>query len=84
MPSGYTFSVTVAKAKAGSDKTAGSAFQVTNSKGGQNPKGSPKGDTSHLPKTGDQTSLVLPAVLLCAGAALVLVGLRCRRREGER
>jgi hypothetical protein len=27
---------------------------------------------------------VLPAVLLCAGAALVLVGLRGRRREGER
>lgn len=84
VPSGYTSTVTVAKAKAGSDKTAGSAFQVTNSRGGQNPKGSPKSGTSRLPKTGDQTSLVLPAVLLCAGAALVLVGLRGRRGEGER
>lgn len=68
---------------------AGTSFTLTNKASGEKPKESPKGTgssgtTKPGPKTGDATSPLLPAALLCAGGALLLCGLAGRRKEKDR
>lgn len=79
--------------KAGTSKAdsgkAGTSFTLTNKASGEKPKESPKGTgssgtTKPGPKTGDATSPLLPAALLCAGGALLLCGLAGRRKEKGR
>lgn len=67
----------------------GTSFTLTNKASGEKPKESPKGTgssgtTKPGPKTGDATSPLLPAALLCAGGALLLCGLAGRRKEKDR
>lgn len=68
---------------------AGTSFTLTNKASGEKPKESPKGTgssgtTKPGPKTGDATSPLLPAALLCAGGVLLLCGLAGRRKEKDR
>lgn len=81
VPAGYTCSVLMTRGDSESGQD-GMDFTLTNTV----PTGtheSPRTPGS-ISNTGDPTSPVVPAVLLCAGGALVLLGLAGRRREEGR
>ncbi|MGN8688904.1 Cna B-type domain-containing protein [Atopobiaceae bacterium HCP3S3_F7] len=81
VPAGYTCSVLAARGDADSDEN-GMDFTLANTVPGDGHE-APRTPGS-LTNTGDPTSPVVPVVLLCAGGALVLLGIVGRRREEGR